>query len=381
MARFLALVPRGLKMVVEKELKELDLKVVDSWPFGVFFESSWAGCYKANLCLRSATRVVLPVLDFPAYQPEDIYNNIKRHDFTKYIKVGQTLAVDAVVNDSKLRDQRTVALKTKDAIVDQFRDKYGERPDVDRDEPDLFVLVRVHKNKVSVNIDTSGTPLFKRGYRERTGLAPIKENLAAGLIEHTGWDEQMPIIDPMCGSGTFLIEAAMKALKVAPGQGRKRFAFQGFQNFDEETFNKVLDEVTELELSDEEAEERGIKFYGYDIDGKAIQAAKINARKAGVDQFIEFRRQSVDRLEPPEGVEKGILMMNPPYGERLGSVELVKDVYRDLSFALKKGFKGWDCWILSGHPELTESLKMKTEMKHYVMNGPIECRWLKYRIF
>ncbi|WP_374078273.1 class I SAM-dependent RNA methyltransferase [Bdellovibrio bacteriovorus] len=374
MPQFFASTARGLVEPLEKELKELGLKVTDKYIGGVFFESNWEGCYKANLHSRLASRILKPVLDFTAYQPEELYSQILRHDFTKYIKPTQTISIDASISDSKMRDQRFVAMKVKDAIVDQFREKFGVRPDVDNENPSLRIHVRAIKNQFNVAIDTSGDSLFKRGYRKEVGEAPLKENLAAGLIKVTEWDGQSPLVDFMCGSGTFLIEAAMMSLNIAPGINRKRFGFQNWLNYEEATWEKVVQEAM-----DAEKEELPFKFYGFDIDNRVLKNAKDNSKRAGVDQVIEFRKEAVATVEPP--VEKGMIIVNPPYGARIGDEDNLRDVYRDLSFTMKHRFKGWDAWILSGNKELIADLKLKSTRKHFVFNGNIECRFLKYSMF
>ena len=223
-------------------------------------------------------------------------------------------------------------------------------------------------------IDTSGESLFKRGYRTETGEAPLKENLAAGLLKVTEWDGNSPLVDFMCGSGTFLIEAAMMAMNIAPGINRKRFGFQNWLNFDKATWENVVQMAM-----DSEKTELPFKFYGFDIDSKVIRTAKENARNAGVDGVIEFKKESVATVEPP--VEKGMIVVNPPYGARIGDEDNLRDVYRDLSFTLKHRFKGWDAWILSGNKDLIADLKLKSTKKHFVFNGNIECRFLKYSMF
>lgn len=375
MAKFLAMTSKGLVDALDQELQNLDLKTLSKTPSGVVFESNWAGCYKANLMLRTATRVVLPVLDFPAYKPEELYHNVRKHDFTKYIDPKQTMAVQASVRDSVFRDQRFVALKIKDAIVDQFREKYGVRPDVDSDEPDLLIHARVVKNEVSLAVDTSGRSLAQRGYRKQTTQAPLREHLAAALLEMTGWTPDLPLVDPMCGSGTILIEAALKGQKTPPGSLRGSFAFQRFSAFQEEAWESVLSEA--LDQEDEDAE---LSLFGFDISSQALDAAKTNARKAQVADLIEFNRKNIQDLEPP--TEKpGIVIINPPYGERLGGDLFdLKDLYWALGKTLKERFRGWTCWILSGHEELTPELKLKSTRRIPVYNGPIECRFLEYQI-
>ncbi|HND85908.1 MAG TPA: N-6 DNA methylase, partial [Pseudobdellovibrionaceae bacterium] len=261
----------------------------------------------------------------------------------------------------------------KDAIVDQFRDKFGVRPDVEKHGADLVIQVRAVKNQFSLSVDLSGESLFKRGYRKEALEAPLKENLAAGLLRLAEWDRVSPIVDPMCGSGTILIEAAMMALNMAPGSHRKNFGFQNWLNFDEEAWEKVLDEAAETEKQDLD-----FKLFGFDIDRKAISIAKANAKVAGVDHVVEFKSEPVATLNPP--VPEGMIVTNPPYGARIGDEDNLRDVYRDLSYTLKNRFPGWTAWILAGNKDLVSDLKLKSTRKFQVFNGNIECRLLKYEI-
>ncbi len=374
MAEFFASTARGLVDPMEIELKEMGLKVLEKTAGGVYFESNWEGCYLANLQSRLASRILKPILDFTAYQPEELYGQIRKHDYTKYIKPNQTISIDVTVRDGMMNDKRYVAMKIKDAVVDQFREKFGVRPDVDNVNPSLRLIVRGVRNQFNIALDTSGDSLFMRGYRKEVGEAPLKENLAAGLIKLSEWDGQSSIVDMMCGSGTFLIEAAMMAKNIAPGINRKRFGFQNWLNYDEEAWDRIIDEAVNAEV-----EELPFKFYGYDIDSKVIRSAKENARAAGVDDAIEFRKESVATVTPP--TDKGLIIVNPPYGARIGDEDNLRDVYRDLSFTLKHRFKGWDAWVLSGNKELIGDLKLKSTRKHFVFNGNIECRFLKYSMF
>lgn len=374
MPQFFVSCPKGMVEPLEQELKDLGLKPYDRSQNGVFFDSNWRDCYRVNLRSRFASRVLMPVLNFVAYQPEELYNQILNHDFTKYIKPDQTLTIDASTKDSMLKDQRFIAMKVKDAIVDQFRDKFGVRPNIDNDRPDLAVYVKTYKNRFSVAIDTSGDSLFMRGYRLESGDAPMKENLAAGLLQLAEWDGKTPIVDPMCGSGTILIEAAMKLMNIAPGSNRKSFGFMKLQNYDRDMWSEVLDEALDEELPDC----GDIHFYGYDIDKRVLMKAIENAKRAGVNEFIKFKREEIMSLTAP--IEKGVIITNPPYGARLGDEDNLKDVYRDFSHTLKNQFKGWNAWILSGNKELIGDLKLKSSRKHFVYNGSIECRFLKYEM-
>ncbi len=397
---------RGLHGVLHDELTALGLKVLEKEPAGVWFDSSWEGCYKANLYLHSATRIVKPLLQFPAYQNDELYCNVRKHDFTKYIEPSESIAVEAHVRDSSFRDHRFVALKVKDAIVDQFREKLGTRPDVNKKAPHLKVVVRIVKNQVSLSLDTSGESLAFRGYRKNAGPAPLREHLAAALIKISGWKPGVPLIDPMCGSGTILIEAAMMARAMAPGIWRQGFAFQGFKEFQKDVWDRVVKEAVDREKEGPVAD-----IYGFDCHPKAIQDSLVNAKEAGVENDIVFKKEFVSLLKNPcvahevgnhlaknilkdtrlaaapladnlltVEEKKGILVVNPPYGERMGSLDEVMDTYKDLAFTLKRRFKGWTCWIISGNAELTRALQLKASAKHPIYNGPLECRFLKYKI-
>ncbi len=375
MARFLALTSLGLSDVLVDELNQLNFKILRRDSSGIHFTTNWEGCYRAHLCLRTATRILLPVLDFPAYKQNDLYFNIRKHDFTRYIRPDQTLSVDAHTRSSVLGDQKLVAMKVKDAIVDQFRDKFNSRPNINSQDPDLEVIVRIVKNSVSVAINVTGDNLSVRGYKKKAVVAPLREHLAAALVSMSGWNGKIPLIDPMCGSGTLPIEAALKALNIAPGTYRKKFAFQKHLTFQSDVWSEVLDAVV-----NEEQPTTPLKIYGFDRNKKALSSAQENAQTAGVAESITFAYGDVATLTPPPGIEPGIVIVNPPYGDRLGTTEQLKDVYRDLAFSLKQHFKGWKLCLLSGNEELTQSLRLKAEKKIKVYNSNIDCRFIFYQI-
>lgn len=369
MPKFLALTSKGLEPALAEELKALEFRGIKEIPMGVEFESNWEGCYRANYLLRTATRVVLPILDFHAYQPDDLYNNLRKHDFTKYIEPNQTLSVDGKTRLSNtFRDQRFLVHKTKDAIVDQFRDKFGERPNVDSDNPDLRVMVRVVKSSVSVAIDTSGESLAFHGYRQKTVMAPMREHLAAGLVRLSGWTPEQPLVDPMCGSGTLLIEAALMAQGLPAARLRQDFGFMHLKNYQESVWNKIK--------GGQRARGAQVRIFGYDRNREAIEAAKLNARRAGVSDLITFAVADFKDITAP--APSGVMLTNPPYGERLGEVEKLKIMYADFASVMKRTFKGWTCWLISGSDELTAALHLKAERRIPVFNGNLECRFLKY---
>jgi putative N6-adenine-specific DNA methylase len=294
-------------------------------------------------------------------------------DFSKFFSASQTLAVEANIRDSRFRDQRFVALKAKDAIVDRFREEFGERPNVDKENPDMTVYVRVVKDTASVSIDMSGETLSRRGYRKQAGDAPLREHLAAALVLMTDWNKEDPIIDPMCGSGTFLIEAALIKANIAPGLFRNRFGFEKLKIFNESIWNRLVEGATEQEREIEE-----ITLFGSDRSRSAIEMAKENAKRAGVDAMISFEVLAVEDLEAP--AKKGLVITNPPYGERICDKRFLIDDYKDLSYVLKNRFQGFTSYLLSGDPELTTHLGMKASRKYSLSNGPLDCRFLRYEI-
>lgn len=373
MPRFLALTSRGLGGALQGELHSLGFSKLEMAGPNVSFECSWKDAYRAHLQLRTANRILLPILDFNAYNADDLYFAIlRKHDFSKYITNKQTLAVEAhVFEHRELRDGRFVAQKTKDAIVDQFRNKTGERPDVDAKNPDLNVVVRVNRTAISVSIDLTGQPLSFRGYRTEAGEAPLRETLAAGLIEISDWDMQSPLVDPMCGSGTILIEAALKARGgLQPRQST--FLFQRLLNFDSDAFAKA-----QAEAANSTRPLQSLKLFGFDKDPRVIAYARANAKRAKVDQFIHFEVSPVERLKAPT-TETGWLIANPPYAVRLGQEKAVERLWEDFSHTLKNEFKGWSCWLLSGNKDVSSALRLKSDRKVPVFNGPMECRFLHY---
>jgi len=378
MAEFFAVTSKGLSDALFVELKKLNFKVTKKAQSGVFFEGSWQDCYLANLESRLATRIIKPVLSFPAYNGEELYHNILKHDFTKYIPVQKTISVEATVKDGMMHDQRFVAMKVKDAVVDQFREKFGERPNVDTKAADFKIYVRGYKNRFDIAIDTTGNSLFQRGYRSDGGVAPVKEHVAAALVDLSGWDVNTPLVDPFCGSGTILIEAALKKKNIAPGTLRKHFAFMDLNGFNEEAWDQALEQVIAKE---KDTEETGpIQFFGFDNDRKAIDAAKKNIKNAGFESLISIKKHDVATLKNPIPEKVGMIVTNPPYGARVGELDLLKDTYKDFSHILKTEFKNWTAWLLSGDKDLILSLKLKNDLKHFLYNGPIECRFLRYQI-
>lgn len=373
MPQFYASTSRGLSEALAQELRQLGLKVGGVDQQGCSFEGPWLDCIKANLRSRIATRIALPVLDFPAYKEEEIYNNVLKHDFTRYLSSEMTFAVKAKIKDCAIKDQRMLAMKVKDAIADQFTDKYGKRPNVEKETPDVRIFIFGSKNEFRLSVDTTGYSLSQRGYRGETVEAPMREHVAAGLLSLTNWDRKTPLVDPMCGSGTLLIEAALMLKSISTGTFHKKFSFQKFTHVPQDQFDGELNEALA-----EETDDVAIKLYGFDKSYNNIQAARQNAIDAGVDDIIEFKKANAVQLKPP--VEKGMMVVNPPYGVRLGNEFFLEELYRDWAFNLKSHYKGWDVWLLSGDPQWTRFLKMKATKRTPIDNGGVDCRWIHYKI-
>ncbi|MCB0414860.1 MAG: methyltransferase [Bdellovibrionales bacterium] len=376
MARFLAITSRGLVDVLKDELSSHGYKVLKAVPSGVYFESNWKGLYKAHLLLKTSTRILLPVLSFDAFTEDEIYSKTLKHDFTKYIDVNQTLVVNTQGQSDSFKDNRYISLKVKDALVDQFREKFGQRPNVDKDNPDLKILVKIYKNQFDISIDLTGESLSQRGYRVKSTDAPLREHLARGILDISGWATEQPLVDPMCGSGTFVIEAALKAIQGFVLDSRRDFSFQHLKNFDPEVYKKVLDEVIQLKKKN-----NNLKIYAFDKSFAAIENAKQNAQKAGVSEFIQFKQMRLEEISSSHlPQEPGVILVNPPYGERLGKDTELEGLFTDMGRSFKNNFKGWQLWLLSGNSELSPFLGLKSNAKKVIFNGPIECRLLCYDI-
>ncbi len=372
MPKFLAITSRGLVEPLAAELKEQNFKHVTVRPDAAEVECSWAEIYRLHQVTRLATRVLLPVADFTAYNEEDLYfGTLRKHDFTQYIDVDQTFRIEAKVREhAKLRDQRFVAMKVKDALADQFRKKFNERPSVgSEDEISLKVVVRVIGTNISLAIDLTGESMSHRGYRELAGDAPLRENVAAGLVMLSNWQPGMAMIDPFCGAGTVLIEAALMAAGRSALTKKTHFLFEKMKNFDEKLMNREAAPVVPPPDTP--------MLFGFDNDASVIEKAKINAREAGVDKWISFQKRDMrDVVVPVEG--GGVIITNPPYGERLEDSDKAKALLSDFSSVLKTQFKGWDAWILSGNKDAITGLRLKAARRIPIWNGPIECRLLHY---
>lgn len=373
MPQFYASTSRGLSEALANELKEMGLKVGGVDKQGCSFEGPWSDCAKANLRSRIATRISLPILDFPAYKIEELYNNVKKHDFTRYLTPEMTFSIKAKLNQCSITDQRMLAMKVKDVIADQFNEKFGRRPGVDKKAPSVRVFIFGSKNEYRLSVDTTGRSLSQRGYREQSVEAPMREHVAAGLLRLSGWEKDVALVDPMCGSGTLLIEAALQLKNVSPGTFHNKFSFQHFSHVPEGLFDAELEKCL-----GEEGEGPGIKFYGFDKNYQNVKAAQKNAVEAGVDDIVEFAKADAKQLKPP--IENGMMVVNPPYGVRLGDEFFLEELYRDWAFNLKQNYSGWNVWVLSGDPKWTRFLNLKANKRFPIDNGGVDCRWIHYKI-
>lgn len=370
---YFATAARGLEPVVAAELRALGFDNISETTGGVAFQGSLAAGYKANLWLRSATRVLLRLAHFPAQSPQALYEAARQLPWEEFLSVYQTLAVHANVRDSAMTHSHYVALKTKDAIVDRFRDKFGRRPSVDTRMPDVQINVHLAADQCTISLDMSGDSLHKRGYRTRTGSAPLNEALAAGILHLAGYDGTQPFYDPMCGSGTFVIEAALIAGNIAPGLTRERFGFMSWSTFAQESWHELLQEAREAQ--------RPIPapIAGSDISGPMITMALKNARRANVLQHVKLRRSDISEVTSP--AETGIVLCNPPYGERIGEKKALQALYRRIGDVYKQRFRGHNGFIFTGNIELLKSVGLKTNQRIILYNGPIESRLVRYALY
>jgi 23S rRNA (guanine2445-N2)-methyltransferase / 23S rRNA (guanine2069-N7)-methyltransferase len=341
--------------------------------------------YRACLWSRVANRVLLPVAEFAAPTPDALYAGVRAVDWSEHLSADRTLAVDAVSQRSAITHTQYAALKVKDAVVDQFREREGRRPSVDVAAPDVRLNLYLDRDRATLSIDLSGDSLHRRGYRGPQGAAPLKENLAAAMLLRAGWqklaaaataEQRVGFVDPMCGSGTLAIEAALIAGDVAPGSLRERFGFTRWRGHDAPLWQRLRDEAAERCAA---AHLEHFDLRGYDRDTAAVSAARDNAAAAGVADRVRFERADLEHL-PPAPLERGLLAVNPPYGERLGQLEDLAPLYASLGKALRERYAGWQAAVLTGNPPLGRELGLHAKRTHTLYNGPIECRLLRFDV-
>jgi putative N6-adenine-specific DNA methylase len=362
---------QGLEEVLAGELMEIGADDIQILRRGVGFTGNLETMYKANLCCRTALRILKPILKFRATDADEVYDKIKDFNWSSYLDSSKTFAVDSVVFSDTFKHSKFVAYKVKDAIADHFTEKAGKRPSVQLVNPDLQLNIHIAQDYCTLSIDSSGESLHKRGYRKGQTDAPMNEVLAAGLLLLAGWDGKTDLIDPMCGSGTILIEAAMIALNIPPGIYRSGFAFEKWNDFDQDLFDH---------LYNDESEEKEFNhiIYGSDIFPKAIRIAEENVKSAGLSKYIKLKTSSFQSLE--KSSENALVIFNPPYGERIGARDL-NDLYSQIGTKLKHDFAGMSAWIISNQNEASEKIGLRPSQKIKLMNGAIECEFRKYELF
>ena len=361
----------GLEEVLAKELTELGASNIEIGNRMVAFTGDKALMYKANFCLRTAIRILKPIKHFQAKTADEVYDNIKAIPWEKYLDNTKSFAVDAVVFSNDFRHSKFVAYKVKDAIVDYFRDTTGERPSVRINNPDVLLNIHIAEDRCTLSLDSSGESLHRRGYRQEAVEAPLNEVLAAGMILMTGWKGECDLIDPMCGSGTIPIEAALIARNIAPGVFRKEFAFEKWVDFDQDLFDSIYND-------DSQEREFNHRIYGYDNNPKANEIATRNVKAAGLSKEITLKLQPFQQFEQPK--EKSIIITNPPYGERISTDDLL-GLYQMIGERLKHAFAGNDAWILSYRDECFDQIGLKPSVKIELYNGALECQFRKYQLF
>lgn len=339
---------------------------------GVAFQGDLTACYRANLESRIATRVLLRLARAQYRNEQDVYQAAYEVRWQDWFEASRSIRVDVTAIRSPLRSLEFITLKIKDAVCDRFRAERGHRPDVDTRFPDVRIAAFLDAREVTLYLDTSGDPLYKRGLRSDAGEAPMKENLAAGILALAAWDPAEPLLDPMCGSGTIAMEAAMIALNIAPGS-RRHFGFEKLSGHDAPLWQRLLGAAREREVRT-----RAPSIYASDTSGRELTMAHRNIADAGLEHAITLAKTDVLEVLPP--APQGVLVANPPYGVRLGEAEDLAVFYPRLGDALKKRFAGWRCYILSADPQLPKLIHLKATRRTPLHNGPLECRLYEYRI-
>ena len=362
----------GFEPLLAKELRNLGAMDVKEGVRSVSFVGDKGFMYKANLSLRTAIKVLKPIDSFKVFSEEDLYKQIYKMPWEKYLDATDTLAIDATVHSDKFTHSKYIALKSKDAIVDRFREKFGKRPGIDLDYPTLRINIHIEKEFCTVSLDSSGQSLHKRGYKSATNIAPINEVLAAGMLLHSGWDGQCDFLDPMCGSGTILIEAAMIACNIPPNLNRKEFGFERWKDWDEDLFEKIEESVLK------KVREFHFTIKGYDKAPSAVHKAKDNVENANLSEFIKVEHEDFFKTE--KQTERHLHMVfNPPYGERL-NIDM-PEFYKAIGDTLKQSYPGTHAWFITSNLEAIKHVGLRPSRRIKLFNGSLESKLLKYEIY
>jgi putative N6-adenine-specific DNA methylase len=362
----------GLEEILAKELQMLGGKDVVPFKRGVSVVGDLGFLYKANLCLHTALKVIIPVVKFTANNEQELYDNVKLIEWERFLSNSDTLMIEAVANSEIFTHSLFISQKVKDGIVDRFREKTGTRPDVDLLRPIVKFYVHIYKTEVTIFLDSSGDPLYKRGYRSDINEAPMKEVLAAGLVKLSGWEKHLLLVDGMCGAGTIAIEAALWANNIPPGYYRNDFGFMRWRNFDEPTYDKIYESAINKIRDDK------VEIIANDIDFPTVKKAITNTKNAKVDDVVKCTQESFFDMMPSRN--GGVVILNPPYGERL-PVEEIEKLYKEIGNKLKKDFRGFNAWIITSSPEAIKSIGLRPSRRIQVYNGSLECRYLKFELY
>ncbi len=370
--RYFATCGRGIEPMLADELRALGAADVAPGRGGVAFAGDLALLYKANLWLRTAIRVLRPILETGVSSPDELYEVVRGLDWSRYMTPEHTLAVDCNVRDSNITHSKYAALRVKDAICDQFVDRLGRRPSVDVEEPMVGLNLHVHRNHAVLSLESSGESLHKRGYRPILTRAPLNEALGAALVLRTGWHGERPFADPLCGSGTLPIEAAWLALRRPPGLTRRRFGFMGWMDYDVGLWTELRDEARRAILKT-----LPVPVLGSDVRGDAVSFSIDNARAAGIGHLLRFDKRDLRDFRPPDG-PPGIVLCNPPYGERIGEEKDLFGLYRLMGEVFSQRCRGWTAWVFSGNPRLADAIGLVPAEHVPLYNGKIPCRLLRF---
>lgn len=371
---YFATVARGLEAIAAQELENLGAEEVCPDFTGVHFVGDQALLYRVNLWARTIFRVLVPIKEFYCPNAEVLYQEVQKIDWDEYLKPDNTLAVNCTGGNQKLNHTHFTALQVKNAIVDQQRLKLSQRSSVDVQNPDVEINVHIHQDRCVLSLNSSGTSLHRRGYRQAMGAAPLKETLAAALLDIAEWDATIPFLDPLCGSGTLPLEAGLKALNTAPGLFRTKFGFESFPDFNSQLWQQLREEAHNCRISDLKA-----VILGSDRDSNVLLQARSNAQRCGIEDQIQFTQTELSQLEAP--ADSGMIICNPPYGERLGDAKELGTLYKTLGDVFKQRFKNWTAFILTGNKELAKKVGLKASRRIPVYNGSLPCTLLKYELY
>lgn len=365
----------GLNIALSHELEGLGYKVLKSDPKAVMINGSLNDAMKLNYKLRCANRILWQIAGFRSIHPNHLYKNARKIDWEKYLKLDSYFSIDSFVKNKFIRDTRFANLKLKDAIADRFTEQVGSRPDTGPDKDKAVIFMRWMNEDVELFIDTSGQTIAKHGYRKSPGDAPLMENLAAGIIQESRWDVKSHFVNPMCGSGTLAIEAALIALGIYPGKFRKNYSFQHLSEYNSEDWLAVRNEVESTEI----AGELDFKIIASDMSRRAVNIARENASHAGVDHLIDFQVCKFEETEIPSG--GGVVVFNPEYGERMGEISALEKTYKEIGDFMKQKCNGYFGYIFTGNLDLAKKVGLRTKRRMPFYNGKIECRLLEYELY